>query len=448
MSRWPSVVLFTGAKRWRLAIEPGGGAVSHTIELAGKPSLQEAAEELRHVLGSAGVSTHALVVAVESAACFSATIETAGLPRRARRTAMLYRLEAKLPLEAENLLADFAVHNGQALAVCIRNDAVEPVLEALEACRFVIAAVVPQAVLALQGSEVLNRLEHQGPIFVLWRDGESAELLEMIDGQPVRWLTLRADPGDVSLAIASQVLSRRAPARVLACGEAGDLWLADLADVQVTTGVEFTPEPNALKAAGEILAGRLSPWFDLRPARGMLASRSLRRPLMSAAVTMALCLMCSIGAMTWRGHRYALLGAAAAERKQQIFQGLFPGRPVPLGVESRLRSALRQLQGGGGPADSVRLGPDAMAALLEVLTRLPVEPRSRITELELSPTRVQVVGEVRSHVDADLIASSLRRSLVIRFDDPQTQQTPHGSVQLSLSGAVREMADARKGATR
>src|SRR5947209_18703807 len=58
-------------------------------------------------LRSAGYAGQGVVLGVPSGACLCAPILSDDLPSKDRRRAMLYRLEEKIPLPAEEVVADF-----------------------------------------------------------------------------------------------------------------------------------------------------------------------------------------------------------------------------------------------------------------------------------------------------------------------------------------------------
>src|SRR5687768_8458701 len=110
-------ILFAGHDgRWRLAIDTSwadvpaepGAPVEHVAELA--------ADAMRR----AGYRGAPVLLAIPSAWCFAASISNADLPRRRDRGARLFRLEEKLPLAAEEVVADFIDAGDRSLGVCAR----------------------------------------------------------------------------------------------------------------------------------------------------------------------------------------------------------------------------------------------------------------------------------------------------------------------------------------
>jgi len=128
-----------------------------------------------------------VLLALPSSWCLAASIDTQGLPRH-DRAAMRFRLEEKLPLAAEAFTADFVEHDETALGVCVQNDRIVPIVNALEAAGVAVQSVSPAALLASQ---------HYGwgeaaTTVLLWREGESINLITRAADVPGRW-SLAAD---------------------------------------------------------------------------------------------------------------------------------------------------------------------------------------------------------------------------------------------------------------
>src|SRR5687768_5808645 len=94
---------------WRVAAaQPSGDVQFHDIELPSTTTPDQTAEAVAVALGSLGHRAgNEVLLALPSDWCLSAGIEISDLPKKDRRHAMLYRLEEKLPLAAEEFTADF-----------------------------------------------------------------------------------------------------------------------------------------------------------------------------------------------------------------------------------------------------------------------------------------------------------------------------------------------------
>ena len=111
----------------------------------------ETADAVAAALKTAGYRFEPVLLAIPSHWCLCASVTTAGLPRKERRRAMIYRLEEKLPLAAEDVVADFlpaAPACDQNLGVCVQKQTVATLVDALEAKGVAIASICPAALLA------------------------------------------------------------------------------------------------------------------------------------------------------------------------------------------------------------------------------------------------------------------------------------------------------------
>src|SRR4051812_46687104 len=105
-------------------------------------------------LKAQGYRGEGVLLAIESSMCLCAPVRTEGLPTKHRRRAMTYRLEEKLPIAAEDVVADFIeggpAADAEALGTCVRRTALAPMVEALEESGVAVAAICPASLLALQ----------------------------------------------------------------------------------------------------------------------------------------------------------------------------------------------------------------------------------------------------------------------------------------------------------
>src|SRR5947208_16541755 len=117
-------ILFPHGPTWQIATVTGGRVAFHDMlppegDMSARDVAQHLAEEFRRL----GYTGQPVMLALASADCLAATIDVAGLPRSDRK-AMLYRLEEKLPVAAESVVADFAVADNHEMAVRLRKEPV------------------------------------------------------------------------------------------------------------------------------------------------------------------------------------------------------------------------------------------------------------------------------------------------------------------------------------
>src|SRR3954470_5330048 len=181
-----TTILFASDQTWRIA---SAGAVDE-VRVEREASAKEIAATVAAKLRERQYGGEGVLLALPSSWCLAASISTEGLPRH-DRAAMRFRLEEKLPLAAEAFTADFVEHHETALGVCAINERIMPLVEALETAGVVVQSVSPAAMLAAQqyrwgGSETK---------VLLWREGESINLITRAGDGPGRW-SLTADQPD------------------------------------------------------------------------------------------------------------------------------------------------------------------------------------------------------------------------------------------------------------
>src|SRR5438270_158805 len=102
-----SFILFPHDATWRVGIVDAGG----TPRFEDAPLAASPAESALHIadhLRSAGYRGEGVMLAIPSDWCLATRIAVKDLPKR-DRSAMIFRLEEKLPLAAEEFVADFII---------------------------------------------------------------------------------------------------------------------------------------------------------------------------------------------------------------------------------------------------------------------------------------------------------------------------------------------------
>ena len=361
------------------------------------------------------VGTGPVTLALPSSLCLSATVDTAGLPRQHRRSALLYRLELALPLAAEDVAADFLQHPRQpsAVGVAVAVAAVRPWVDALESAGVTVAAICPAALLAI---------DRPADGLLAWGHGSAVDLFSIVGGQVTSWYTLPAEPDDVRPYLPAAPVT---DARLVGVPDA----VAEL------IGGTRSSADWATAATAVVLAGR-RPRVDL--ARDGLAPHGWasagRRAFVGVGLAAAVFGLACCGAMLWRSLGYQRLADAQVDRQQRIFHELFPGRPAPADVRSRLGSDARGLA--SPTADTGAAGPAAVVVLHTLLSHLPADVRFQLTELRVSDGQFHIEGTVPTRSDADVLAAAVREGTGVPVDTPQTNQDGPRAVHFVLTGST------------
>lgn len=425
MMRSGAKVIFAEEGAWRIGVLARGGSVSMIDAPAG--SLAEA-------LATAGGSRE-VVLALTSRDCLCAPISTVDLPAgRQRGGAMRYRLEEKLPVAAEDVVADFISAGERALGVCVERRALQPRVSTIEAAGVRVIAVCPASVLALQQFTAANPASTALQM-ILWATGaHTAELFVLADGRLVAWYVLPDAPADVALHVRMAMLTSEAhPSNLIACGASADV-VSNVRELGID--VVESPAVDVSQLATLAARGRTRAWINFVDggAAGQ-ASRGTR--WMAAAIFL---LLTSIAAALFvRAARYERLTAQYQTETESLFRQALPGQPVPEDVRSRLASEAQA----GPRATSVGATRSAaqgrnLLALRDMMTHLPADAKFRVYELRLGDGAFTLEGEAASLGDADAVATSLRAGSGFEVEPPRTQQRPGKGVSFTINGSIAE----------
>jgi len=403
-------------------------------------------------LGELGYDGRGVCLGLPSEMVYTGQVDCTGLPRRprrSRRTAMLYRLEDHLPLDAERLTADFLPPvGGRSLGLAVETEHVQAILDSLAAAGVETACVCATALLAAWSAA---RDVPDDCRYLVTADDRRADLLYLADGRPVAWYTAPSGGTLLVQSLRADLLSAGADdeengslPHLAVAGRLGDEMAAQLArEVRVrTTSADAPPVFDlAAQAAAIRLTGRPAGWVDFR--RDALAAGSLLERLgapLKVAALLALVLLATVAALcSWRATRYDAQAARYERLQADLYQELFPSGEVPLGIRSRLESQRSRLAALRGEGNETPGEVSALESLRAVAAGLPAKVRLRVTELHLAPSSVRIEGQARSHGDAEAVARSLRAGGTdgrgpFEIDPPTTEHLVRGGVAFTLTG--------------
>ena len=441
-------VVFADRDAWCVGtVARGGGAVS-IIEapFAADASPEARAAALTEALRSAGHSGRDVVLALASGDCLCAPVLTADLPTgRQRRQALLYRLEEKLPVAAEDVVADFIQTSGErALGVCVERRELEPIVRALEAAGARVGTICPAALLAVQ-HWLRERASADAAEFILWSRGDAAELFLLTNGAVAAWYLLPDEPADVALLVRMAMAGGGSrPARLVACGVR-----ADVVGRVRELGIDVAESPAvdmrelATLGAAAVARGRVRPWVEFAGGGERFARGAVPRWLAAAVVLLVASLAI---AMFVRAARYERVAAGYEAEQEGLFRRALPGQPVPADVRSRLASeAQAGTRGAAGGAGAGAYGTN-LVALRDVMTHLPKDVRFRVYEMRVGDGAFTLEGEAASHGDADGVAAALRRRPGFEVEPPRTDQRAGRGVTFTINGSIGDGQPERRAA--
>jgi hypothetical protein len=446
-------ILFAGQRQWTVVSHSAGaGASTLAVDVPQGATAVDAATLAVQALRSTAPAAASVTLAWPSAWCLCAEVAADDIPRASRQTTLVYRLEERLPLAAEEFVADFvAAPDETALGVAAELRLLEPVVRAIEAAGVDVDVISPAALLA--GQAYLASVELHDCDLLLFPHAGQIELLVLDDGRLAGWDLLPADAEDVAIEVSLHAMAHPPPLRVAcASGTPEELVarLRGIAQLAVTTVELPAPEEAAAQVAAAIDAGDLPPVVQLRrdalgspdryrPARGAI------RATVAARVVFSVCLC---AALAWRAHGYRERAGRCEREQAEIYARAFDGRLPPEGINvaSRMSSEERRLRSLAG--ESVVDAPSqasALEALRRLLARLPDGRACEIAELRLNDDKLYLAGTAPSHADAAALAAALAGDPGFRLESPRTEQLPGGAgVAVTLNATVSAAASSAR----
>ncbi len=368
---------------------------------------------------------------------FSAQVDTGGLPRKDRAVAMTYRLEEKLPLEAERITTDFLPTSaGASLGVAVETARTKAIVDRLTELGVEVTAICPTALLtlwqALQGRDTPAD-------YAFVTDEGHVDIFRLASRCPAAWLTTSSAPADLVDCLHAELLanpSAEGRPKAMLVGK-----LADNAEAAARTDVgleidnlgDQPPIELAARAAGQLLAGQQAGWVDLR-RDAMALPNPWRRltGLVRCAVVLGLAaLAATVGTFYWQALAYEGLAGDLDNQQVAQFHRVFPNYRRPPNVHSRLRSELALLSGVSGTGYALPARASALDTLRRVTDNLPPAIRLRITDIQLDPAGIVLEGQTRSHSDAELVARTLKQGN-FEVDPPRTERLVAGGVAFTI----------------
>lgn len=431
-------LVIQGRCDWFIGHRTSGDATLETIEDAGRFAPEELAESLVQRLSKTDPGRLNVVIGLDSNACLPAvmTLEHASAARD--RTALAYSLEESLPLAAEEMEADYQFVGVNGLGIAVSAAALAPLVQDLEQRGVIVHSITSTALLAVQVKA--GNIGQKGPAILLWEDSERVEVVLLERAVPRRWISVPADAASLTRELQALVLELGKPVEVISMRLPEPL-LAAAEQILPVRGID---EPVSMReaatiAAADVLAGRLTPWFEFR--RGKLGADDPRRPIRGVlrllGFTAAVFLVCLTVALLSRASRFRQQTLSLQEEQAKVFQQAFPNERLPAGIRSRLESEVAKLAGSRGQGEEIPVAVPTLRLLKDFLVSLPKDMRYRIVDLRIEQDRLSLEMEVRSHSDADVIASALRKQGFV-VDQPRSEQLPLQGVVVRLSAIAQQ----------
>lgn len=385
-------------------------------------------------LKAGGMASAGAVMTIPSQACLAARIDTHGLPRQDREQTLLYRLEAQLPLAAEDLAADFIHQQGTALGVAVEAKTLHPWIEGLENEDIQIDTLCPEALFLLSGLSL--PATQTWPMDLLLVQRHSLDLIQLSKRGPIAWTWLGCDDAALwqHLAVKRRLNQGASPLHVVIFDDAPvpeNLSVCETVIIPQTTHGALTQAANALHHGSTGM-------INLR--RGPLQAndplRRVRRPLRLSVAAMVLFMLTLAAALAIRSHQHQ----AVSRQVESVIADLYVQAtghvsvPSPSAARLQLEAEQRRLRALSGESSDLPVQTSALLQLRELTRRLPTQLRYRITDIRIDPDRIHIDGQARTHSDADQIAAALRRQQGFIIDPPRTEQLRGQGVSYALVG--------------
>jgi hypothetical protein len=438
MASQPFILLVTD-DAWQACTLEAGEPVVAEIPFPQGASVVDKAKIVAAALQEIGYAGQGTILALPSSWCYAASISTDDLPPGDRK-AMLFRMEEKLPVAAESLIADFVAGpegSNHALGVSVSIDSIKGWVDALEKAGVAVQSITPKGLLAAQG---LPPTGQGDPHVLLCADegpaGAQLSLISVEASRPTTWALVASDLDDIKFQLNLAMVESALAPHVEACGVPEKL-VGAIVD-QTSVLIESREESvlvAALQCAAGIAAGRIRPWFELR--RGELAIedplRLYRKPLNALLASAALVLIVFAGVMFYRGYQYESVVRAADAQVADTFSKQFPGWAIPANVRAVVDSEHRKLGAWTGSALPVQATRSALQTLRDVLERLPFNQHFTIDHANFDEGSFVLDGRLRSYEQLDAMAAAARGA-GMTVDPPQARKDAQGYWVFSLRG--------------
>jgi hypothetical protein len=410
---------------WNLARVASDEVELRQIEIADGDAAA-AAEAVARELSQWGYGGQEVCLALPSSMFLTAAIDCSKMPRKNRRTAMIFQLEEHLPIDAERLTVDFLPLPPQrALGIAVETRRVELILESLSAGGIEVASICPSALLMLW--ELCDRDATDGQ-YVLVAGTSNVDVFRMAGNQPVGWRTTGTQATDLVRCIESDLLANPSEDTETAAVVIGEMDPAASGALQqeIPLRLEDAPlEPMELTARGgaSALAGKKAGWVNLRKD-ALAEARPWKRfkRLAGAAAVLAIFLPVVLAGLFY--YRAMLYENTIGDRERlqaAEFHSLYDNRKAPGSVKRFLQAEWQQLSGLSGAGRGVPHRPNALIVLKEFIASLPRTVRVRVYDLRINGASLAVKGELRQYSDADAIKRRLGRA-GFKVEDPGTEK--------------------------
>ena len=442
----PQFILFAGGDTWRLAIHQARATqwheLRHTLPSTATAESSLFADQLNELLQTVGYSGEPILIALAASRCMASTLPIDGLPNNDFK-ARLYRLESQLPVEIEQVIADFGPvgrvdQSDCVLAVCADRVWLSELVAALESRQIAVGSIAPAALLAAQG---LHASKPPDELVILGEPDaprDAIDLLQIRSGRPVRWVTLAPSVDAIVTQLEWQSFESQQADPIEMLGVSSELSdrLGKVNGWHLNVRSDL-PSELAVIAGVDVLSARRKPLIDLR--RGPLAVKDpwrLHRKAIDAALIAAAAFIFSISvSLAWRAARYTRLADRDQAAMVSLFHEAFPNWATPVNLKAVVESEHRKIVDVSQAAG----GGSALSTLRSVLSHVPVGSDFSLQRMTFTPQRFDLAGSLKDYGASDELATALRGG-GFTIASPQARRLPDGHWSFTLQGSLATAA--------
>jgi|GEM_PF-3019693 len=374
--------------------------------------------------------------------CAEFSLEETGDSRQ--RHNLIYRLEEKLPLAAEEFSADFLGQDQlHFLGIATEIAPLRPYVDALEQSAIIVESITPTVLVGLQGFLGSKKVVEFYFCSLLWQHGNGLEYLFGTANFPFRWRQIQVDETALRRELLWDYSNTSAPKEVAAINFDESLYsaLENIEKIKVRKLLADPLEIYARRLAGRILARRETPWIELRrdalaAADPWRSSRPAMTRLMAAAMAFLLCVN---AALWWRTHRLNTAAESLREQQTALYQELFPGTKTPAGIRARLQSEARRLAGSTAALTARESEPQTVLPLAHAaLSALRTDQNALLDDLRIGEGELTLIWRTTQNEAVTAVIEELERQC-LKIEDRNTsheEQESFWTTELRAAGKV------------
>lgn len=414
-------------QRWLLTSQAGDwvlvDASGETTRVAEMDlTLPVVAEAVTPRIQPTGRAAMGLILDSNSVLHFSFNLLEAGGARD--ESALRYRLEADLPLNAEESVVDFwfasSRRDTRVVALAADRRPLNDFVNQIESNRCTVQLISAASLLIAQFLVEQNRVPSSCVLVLARRTGP--ELL-LLDSKGVFAWRLVEDPESV-LRELQLMEGADSTQEIYLVGDAQELMRWPSEPGAPLVRLEADLERLAIEQGWAALTGKRSPWFNLtrdstignRSPAGNLYRQANRLIWIASFGCLAVA-----AALGWRTERFVQSTLRLQQEQQTLFQRAFPDQQVPAAVHKRFRSEYAKVIGSRATNQDVLPRPVSAIPILEkMLDCLPQDVPFSLVELRIENGDFYVDLELDEHSQAAKIAESFEQAGLL-VSPPKTE---------------------------